>query len=650
MDYVPFPKAGRLWKSKADFFRPFKNVATETGENIVPLYDPQVHYEYDDERDLRDMNASLAVLIDVFPDVQPEVFREMLLSISEESRVEVVTEHLLKKDAKWLRGRYRTAKLERKPKPSTSGVEQINFASEDALAMEDAFRSESYKKAVKQVCYQEFRNLSHSSIKAVLAEHNYSYTLSRPVMQQLTTKSWRFSLSSLWIKRTPSQASVEHPYIVGRNEGPAEQSLVSGLRRTGNAQLDQELWQLLVEPVLARQKRDQLLKDRAYAGQLAEAEAEEVGALFDCECCYGSVSFERIVVCDDGCHQLCFDCVRRTVNEALYGQGWARTADLAKSTVKCFAPTINECQGCIAADRVCHALSEGDESQCSWQEFQARVVNDVLLKSRLRLQRCPSCTYAEADDVPSFRLRDWRATWRHIATYSCAAMQIMFLSLLSAMLIFTVPLLVIATIVWVIFQVVPSAGAVLHASWSRVHKQRRGSKFKCCNPACKETSCVRCTALWRDPHTCFETEKTSLRTAIESSATAAIKRTCPKCLLSFVKSSGCNKLVCNCGYTMCYICRQEITSREGYSHFCQHFRPNGGRCSECERCDLYGDEDEETAIRQAAEAAEKAWRDTNSGKGDPRAAELMVEALVGTARCRRWYEQWLDAIVDAVAA
>ncbi|KAK5699488.1 hypothetical protein LTR97_005616 [Elasticomyces elasticus] len=102
---------------------------------------------------------------------------------------------------------------------------------------------------------------------------------------------------------------------------------------------------------------------------------------------------------------------------------------------------------------------------------------------------------------------------------------------------------------------------------------------------------------------------------------------------------------------MCYICRQEITSKEGYGHFCQHFRPSGGRCSECERCELYGDEDEEAAIRNAVQAAEKAWRDKEGGRGgDERATQLMVEALVGQTRRERWYEGLLDTVVDAIAA
>lgn len=214
-----------------------------------------------------------------------------------------------------------------------------------------------------------------------------------------------------------------------------------------------------------------------------------------------------------------------------------------------------------------------------------------------------------------------------------------------------VPILLLASTFWLIAHIIPAVGAVFVASWARVYRRRRGLKFHCRSPACGKTSCARCAALWRDPHTCFENEKTSLRTTIESSATAAIKRTCPRCMLSFVKSSGCNKLVCNCGYTMCYICRNEITSKEGYSHFCQHFRPGGGRCTECERCDLYGDEDEEAAIRRAAELAENDWRAREGAKeGQDMATQLMVEALVGQARYGRWQEVWLDALVDAVAA
>jgi hypothetical protein len=100
---------------------------------------------------------------------------------------------------------------------------------------------------------------------------------------------------------------------------------------------------------------------------------------------------------------------------------------------------------------------------------------------------------------------------------------------------------------------------------------------------------------------------------------------------------------------MCYVCRGEITSKEGYTHFCQHFRPHGGRCNECERCDLYGDEDEADAIRKAAEKAEKIWREKEGlemGGQDKEATKAMVDALVG--KKGKWWEEGMDAILDAV--
>ena len=650
MDFVPLPKA-RLWKSSADFFRPFRTAAAEAGENILPLYDPAIHRTEPEEPDLTDLNTALATLVDVFPEVQPEVFREMLLSISEESRLQVVTEHLLTKQARWIRGRYRTP-----PDPTKGTLKKRRSApqeplTEDALPDEQTFRSDSYKKAAKQVLYQEFRNLSHSSIKAVLAEQNFSYALSRPVLQHISSQSWRFSFSSLWTKRTPSSIAGEHPFIVWQAGAASDGRGTPGLKRTGSAQLNQELYDLFVAPVLANQRQTLLAGDFALATKVNRKEADEAGELFDCECCYSSVTFEQLSTCDDGCHQLCFECVRRTVSEALFGQGWARTVDLERSTVRCFAPTTHDCQGIIPSTILRIALSQGAEKEDTWNEFQERAASEALFKSRLPLQRCPFCSYVEADETPKPRRRKAMAVFHRTTTRTSIAFQWIIMVVVAALLIFTIPLVLFASVVWLFIQIWPSAQDILAASWARVYKQRSGLKFKCRNPSCSKTSCVKCLAVWRDPHICFENEKTSLRTAIESSATAAVKRTCPNCMLSFVKSSGCNKLVCNCGYTMCYICRQGITSREGYSHFCQHFRPHGGRCMECQRCDLYGDEDEEAAIRRAAEAAEKAWKENEGGNdGDESTAQAMVDALLGQRKGVKYWEIWLDAIVDAVVA
>ena len=644
------PRAPRFWKNKAEFFS-FRTAATKAGENIIPLYDPDLHRAEPEAPDLTELNAALSALVDIFPDVHPEVFREMLTSISSDSRLQVVTEHLLTKKAKWARGRYRTPQVAYQSITKKSKNSKPASGAQAIISDEETFRSDSYKKAVKQVFYQEFKNLSHSSIKAVLAEQNFSYTLARPSLQQLSARSWRFSFSTFWPKRSPSSTAGEHPYIIWQPALNGTNQSTPAVKRTGSSKLDHELYDLFVTPVLENQSQTLLLGDQALATRLNEAEAEKAEALFDCECCYNSVTFESVATCDDNCHQLCFECMRRAVSEALFGQGWARTVDLERSTVRCFAPVNQECRGIIPSSILRRALSSGVDSDDMWNDFQDRAASENLAKSRIRLQRCPFCNYVEVDETPAPRRRQTMAVWNHITTKLSTTFQLMVLCMVGLLLIFTIPLLVAGGLAWLAVYLRPSLSANLAISWNRVHKQRRGLKFRCRRPHCNKTSCIRCLVSWKDPHTCFENEKTSLRTAIEASATAAVKRTCPKCFLSFVKSSGCNKLVCNCGYTMCYICRQEITSKEGYSHFCQHFRPNGGRCSECDRCDLYGDEDEETAIRDAAEAAEKAWRDRENGReGNEMATKAMVEALVGQARGVKTWEIWLDAIVDAVIA
>ena len=641
MDYVPLLRPSRLpaWRSKADFFKPFRS---DAGENITPLYNPSlVEHEHEEEDpDLAELNESLAVLVELFPDVQPEVFREMLLSISKESRLQVVTEQLLKKKANYVNGRLRPT---RRGEAAITQAQMRKSGDDGPLPAEDTFRGENYRKAVKQLLYLEFKNLSHSTIRGVMAEHNDSYTLSRPTLQQLSAKSWRFSLSSLWTKKSPSGASTDHAALHWHVDAPGSDPTPS-VKRTGSAVLDRELHELFVEPFLLKKQQERLLADQNYANQLNEAQAEELGAVFDCECCYSSVPFEQIATCSDGSHFLCFDCVLRTTTEAVYGQGWARSADIERVTIRCFAPDLKECSGSIPPDLVRRALNDD-----VWAAFQSRATSDTLSKSRLPLQRCPFCIYGEVDETPVARLRNPRQLGHHILHQSTLGVQASFLALFVLATFLTLPVLLLAAFFYLVTSLFPPAACTIQESWTRVHKRRRGLKFKCFNPSCRKTSCTRCLSQWRDPHACFETEKTSLRTAIEASATAAIKRTCPKCHLSFVKSSGCNKLVCNCGYTMCYICRSEISSKEGYTHFCQHFRPHGGRCSECERCDLYGDEDEGDAIRRAAERAEKAWKEKEGieiGGGNEEATRAMVDALVG--RKGKWWDDVLDGAVDAL--
>lgn len=169
---------------------------------------------------------------------------------------------------------------------------------------------------------------------------------------------------------------------------------------------------------------------------------------------------------------------------------------------------------------------------------------------------------------------------------------------------------------------------------------------------------MSCSKAWTDIHICYESSLLALRTQVELAMSLAIKRTCPRCNTSFVKSSGCNKLTCVCGYQMCYVCRKDIGNGEGYRHFCEHFRPNGGKgCTECTKCDLYRCEDDEVVIKKAKEEAERQWMEkdgkTLEDNGDIR--KVLVEKyhpdrtswLHARAKLPKW-EDVLDAVVEAM--
>jgi hypothetical protein len=197
--------------------------------------------------------------------------------------------------------------------------------------------------------------------------------------------------------------------------------------------------------------------------------------------------------------------------------------------------------------------------------------------------------------------------------------------------------------------------------------RQRSPRFKCQDPSCRRVSCLQCQKAWHDPHACHEPLLISLRTTVEAARTAAIKRTCPRCSLSFVKSSGCNKLTCVCGYSMCYLCRtalgapsfmenprirgQGAEDMTGYRHFCEHFRVNPGRpCTECRKCDLYRSEDEDAIVKRAGEIAEQEWRVKEGMVGVEGLGELPGQEPRG--RLRRFMDgDWtVQGVIDWIVA
>lgn len=91
-------------------------------------------------------------------------------------------------------------------------------------------------------------------------------------------------------------------------------------------------------------------------------------------------------------------------------------------------------------------------------------------------------------------------------------------------------------------------------------------EFNC--QECERVSCRQCKQDTHLPFSCDEVKRKDLvlmaKHQVEEAMTAALLRTCPSCKASFFKTEGCNKMACQCGQYMCYVCRQPI---KDYTHF-----------------------------------------------------------------------------------
>jgi hypothetical protein len=612
-----------------------------------------------DEPDLRDLNVSLQALTDMFPDIQPDVFREMLSTFSEESRLQVVTEALLKNGDKYVRGRYRMPAEQEEQRET---AQKYKYRKEDnpkdtrgiPLALEDTFRSRRYKDAAKEALYQEFKGLSHSTIKAVLAEYNYSYTNARPTLLLLSSSSWRSSITNFLMRRKAPNAN-EHPLVIWT---PADERLnrppMPLLVKTKSDELNQELYNDLIIPEMEKRRTEQLQRDFELALQWNEEEAEKEGEMYDCECCFIPNTLQQMSACDVDGHYICFRCIRHAINAALYDQGWAQNINTNLCTLKCIAPSGEDCSGCISIDLVKRALHEEQDGKDNFAKLNERFAADALMKSQLPLVRCPFCSYAELDDLAlphTSLLSNLRFKPRPIILASLASIPLLELLCYKATQA-ALFILILAYTTMMLFFRVPIMPA-FRTALRRIHLKRRGLRFQCLSPTCGRASCLSCALPWHDPHTCFSSQLTSLRLTLERATTDAVKRTCPQCNLGFVKSEGCNKLVCLCGYSMCYICRQGL-KEEGYQHFCGHFRDRPGQpCGECNKCDLYRVEDEERVVKRAKDRAEKEWWESQ-GEGAKEGLQkevgkekgMIAPSVLGIKRGS--WEGWIEGVLDAV--
>lgn len=552
-----------------------------------------------DDEHLSELNVSLTVLATIFPRVLPEVLREMLQTFDRESRLHVVAEQLLKHQNEWVKGRWRKAVKE----TDRSKGNQL------LITAEDTFRRARYKLVVRQTLQEEFKALSRSKIEGVLAEANFCYTRARVTLLNVASKSWRNSFNvflSKWLKSSKSTNKNHYMLSWPKTQGDGAYS-VPVLKKTGDEELDLELYLNVLLPYLQNMERDREDSDWEMAMTLNDAEAVNAQAMYECQCCFSDTTFEQMTTCSTSAHIICFPCIRNAVSEALFGQSWGRNIEHIRGQLKCLAPMSDEsCDGCISHSATHRAVLQSKGGKEALTKLETRLAEESLLAARLALVHCPFCAYAEVDELylPPSTIRYKLNTAQFKAT--------VFFILL--MLNFT-PLLFLYALVSrsILNRELPTITSMFSTSLARLSRSRYLSqRFQCRSPLCGLLSCLTCFKVWHDPHVCYESAVLSLRTTIEAARTAALKRTCPHCGLGFVKDSGCNKLTCVCGYAMCYICRQGLGrghGGEGYRHFCQHFRPAGGVCKECDKCDLYINEDDENLVKRAGAIAEKEWRE-----------------------------------------
>jgi len=136
----------------------------------------------------------------------------------------------------------------------------------------------------------------------------------------------------------------------------------------------------------------------------------------------------------------------------------------------------------------------------------------------------------------------------------------------------------------------------------------------CGNQECGKHTCRLCGEESHLPLSCDEVEKDEevvARTKLEKAMTEAMVRECVSCKKRFFKDEGCNKMQCDCGQSMCYLCRQPVAN--DYTHFYgQGGSPVKGKCP------LWSDNTNlhKAEVMKAAEEAKKGV-DAKKLKHDP---------------------------------
>ncbi|KAI8637851.1 hypothetical protein BD408DRAFT_423867 [Parasitella parasitica] len=501
------------------------------------------------------LNSCLRILaLDIFPGCDISFLREQLLQC-QFAHVESVVDVLLEKGNKW--------------------PERLNYGKMDSS---EGIRSEKYKRQAQLQLTKDYPQVWKSSIRAVLAENNWDYIHSFDQLKEMGSGGFWNTLRNLLMHWSTTSSLPAHGPI-------SDHDLLEQLKQINQRSIDL-----------------QILDDKNLALKINLIEYTDNQQLMACDCCYGDLTFEQLSFCTEGSHAFCHDCINHYMSEGLFGQGALR----GQSRIQCISSTV-DCQGCLPTQMLQRVVS-----QDVWKAYENALLENCHRLDEQRIQCC-GCSYFELDKSTKplhSTLVYANHAIQHIARW-IMVVEILAFSFVAykednLSLLFLASSLLSLLIQSICFHQWDLKND-LEIAYARVARSRRGVSFVCQNPACRTITCLDCRRPMRGPHKCWEKETDGLRLYVEKAMADAVKRTCPNCSLSFQKSDGCNKIVCRCGYAMCYVCRKDI-AKESYSHFCQHFRYRPGtKCVQCSKCDLYKTDPEDELVQRASARAKKQY-------------------------------------------
>ena len=454
------------------------------------------------------------------------------------------------------------------------------------LSRRDEIKDPAEQQAAEEWLLNEFPRLWRSLIHSVLVETNFTLSESFLALQRID----RESKLTFWDR------------VLGKRK----------FRPVSDEQLLRSELAVVYE-----------VKDRELALELEEEDYTAAGQLITCGCCFGDFAFHDLVQCDEGC-LFCRDCVRTVVDDKLATEAATSASAAASSsgsgnsttgassgggsgaafTIPCFS-CVNTCTGSFARSQLERVLEE-DKLEAVDSASQRRA----LARAGFILDHCNFCGALEARDSAQ---TSGEAAVRELLD----PLRQLFLSPQTGDLVHVSLLAVnlywflggISGHTWLV-QVAILVVLVLLRRMLKPPSEVRTRR--CRNPYCGVLRCQECYGEAHDGPcladlSTIEATADGLRKFVEQQMATALVRTCPQCRMQFHKTEGCNKLTCVCRTSMCYICREEI---QGYDHFCQHFRPMGGKCDQCSKCELFGGgSDDDALIRKAGRRAMKRFFD-----------------------------------------